>query len=245
MDVPLEMQYQEQVRELSMLEVQHSGMRNQQRIDENISGSSIVELEQAVDAARESLALLDRRREKLTLTAPVSGIVLPPPEKKADPKVDGRLPSWDGSLMRSENLGARVEQDDVICIVGDPTAFEAMLVIDQADLPFVETKLPALIRLDAYAGDTLEGEIVDIAGADMEVASPTMSTQTGGQMALVTDASGVQRPQSASYEARVPLRDMSVALRSGMRGRAKVKAAKQTLIARLWRILNRTFHFNI
>ena len=246
-DIPLELQYQETLREHNTLKSQLESLsRDRKRMEGTVTGE-IRRLQQAVAASDEALRILNKRREWLKLRAPMDGQILPPPEKKPDPKVEGRLPTWDGSLMRRENLGARVEQNDVLCMVGDPTAFEAMLVIDQADLPFVSTNMNARIRLDAYTDDTLEGEIADIAGSDMEVASPTMSTQTGGQMALVTDASGVQRPQSASYEARVPLQNqqLSLALRPGMRGRAKIKAEPQTLITRLWRLLNRTFHFNI
>ena len=245
-DIPLELQFQETHREYNTLYAQWENLsRDRKRMDGSIT-AEIRRLEQAVRASKKSLEILNQRRNWLKLKAPLAGVVLPPPEKKPDPQVEGRLPTWDGSLMRPENLGARVEQNDVLCMVGDPVSFEAMLVIDQTDLPFVEPDDEALVRLDAYADDTFEGTILEIAGADMEVASPAMSTQAGGRMALVTDASGVQRPQSASYEARVPLKDVKqLALRPGMRGRAKIKADKQTLIARFWRLLNRTFHLNI
>lgn len=244
-DIPLELQFQEKLREFNALHSQWLSLSRDPKRTDGTSVSEIRRLEQAKDASEQSLRILNKRREWLKLKAPVAGIVMPPPEKKPDPKVAGRLPTWDGSLMRPENLGARVEQNDVLCMVGNPSAFEAMLVIDQADLPYVSKNMPALVRLDAYTDDTFDGTIQDIAGSDMEIASPAMSTQAGGTMALVTDASGVQRPQSASYEARVPLTDLNLALRPGMRGRAKIKAEKQTLIARFWRLLNRTFHFNI
>ena len=245
-DLPLELRYQETEREYNTLYAQWQSLsKDKKRMDGTVT-AEIRRLEQAVRASEEAMRILNKRREWLKLRAPLAGIVLPPPEKKPDPKVEGHLPSWHGSLMRRENRGARVEQNDVVCMVGDPTAFEAMLIIDQADLPFVSTAMGAMVRLDAYADDILEGQIVEIAGADMEVASPAMSTQAGGRMALVTDASGVQRPQSASYEARVPLEDLQqLALRPGMRGRAKIKAQKQTLLSRFWRLLNRTFHLNI
>ena len=245
-DIALELQYQETLREYNSLYAQWKSLSNDRKRMEGTVTAEIRRLDQAVRASEEALAILDRRRDWLKLRAPLAGTVMPPPEKKPDPKVEGRLPTWDGSLMRPKNLGARVEQNDVLCMVGDPTAFEAMLIIDQSDLPFVSTEMNALVRLDAYVDDTFEGKIEAIAASDMEVASPSMSTQAGGRMALVTDASGVQRPQSASYEALVPLQDLQqIALRPGMRGRAKIKAEKQTLISRLWRVLNRTFHLSI
>ena len=244
-DVPLQLEYEEVKRQGEVFKKQWFALRQERKREDASVTGDIFRLERAMESNSRSLANITKRMQHLTLTAPVSGIVMPPPEKKEDPDVEGRLPTWYGSLLRKENLGARVEMDDVLCLVGDPGAFEAMLVIDQSDLPFVSEDMEAQIRLDAYAGDTLTGTITDIAGADMEVASPTLSNMTGGQLAMVTDAAGVQRPQSASYEARVPLADLDVPLRFGLRGRAKIKAKKQTILQRGWRLLNRTFHFSI
>jgi hypothetical protein len=109
----------------------------------------------------------------------------------------------------------------------------------------VAVGLDAKIRLDAYASDTLHGEITEIASDDMAVSPASISIASGGQLATVTDAAGIQRPQSASYEARVPLKDLSQTVRAGMRGRAKISGKPQTLAARAWRLLNRTFHISI
>ena len=208
-------------------------------------GAGIPTLKKTIESTNENLANLYEQREWLKLRASLSGTILPPPEKKADPETDNRLPSWSGSLLRPENIGARVELDDVVCLVGDPNQFEALLVIDQADLPFIKTGLAVRIRLDAYAFDTLDGTIDEIAKSNMEVTAPSLSSQSGGGVATVTDAAGVQRPQSASYEAKVPLPDVKADLQTGLRGRAKIKAEPQTLAYRAWRVLTRTFHFRI
>ncbi len=244
-DVRLQMEYEDIRRRGKVFQQQYASLQQKRRDDPRVVGDSQL-IQRASESNAQSLEDIERRLNDLVLTAPVAGIIMPPPEKKPDPKVEGRLPGWDGSLLRPKNLGARVEMDDVVCMVGDPNAFEAMLVIDQSDMPFIKTELPARILLDSYTNQELTGTIDAIASSDMEVASPTLSNQTGGQMALVTDAAGVQRPQSASYEARVPLSgDLPVKLRFGMRGRAKIKAAPQTIVMRLWRLLARTFHFNI
>ena len=244
-DVPLQMEYEESRRQGAIFQSKWFSLRqDQKREDETVTGE-IYRLQRAKESNERSLENIGVRLAELTLKAPIDGIVMPAPEKRADPAVEGRLPTWDGSLLRKENLGARVEKDSVVCLIGDPNACEAMLVIDQADLPFVSEGFEAKIRLDAYAGETFTGKLDDIAGADMENAPVTLSNQAGGQMALVTDASGKQRPQSASYEARVPLTDIPLDLRFGLRGRAKIKAKPQTILQRGWRLLNRTFHFSI
>ena len=212
--------------------------------DPALTGDAAVARMMAETSAASEQALREQH-DWLTVRAPLGGVVMPPEEKRPEPAIDGRLPSWHGSLLRPENLGALVEMDQVLCSVGDPNKFEALLIVDQADIPFISKELTADIRLDAHAGATFSGVIEDIAGSDMEVSPASMSNQSGGQLATVTDAAGVSRPQSASYEARVPLGQVDVSLRAGMRGRAKIKAAPQTLANRFWRLLTRTFHISI
>ena len=243
-NVPLDLSVQEVERQQKLYEAQYVSLREMTHQDPEAVGQ-IRTIERALQSTTESLHSLEQQHSWLTITAPASGVILPPEEKKQPPQVDGQLPTWEGSLLRPENLGARVEIDEIVCLVGDPTQFEALLIIDQTDLPVVSEGKSVRVRLDAYAGETLRGTILEIAGADMEVSTAAMSNTTGGQLATVTDAAGVQRPQSASYEARVPLEDLSVELRAGLRGRGKIKAEMKTLAWRLWRVLTRTFHFRI
>ena len=144
-DVPLQLEYEEAKRQGAMLEQQWESLRAKKRVDPT-AAADIYPVKRALESNARLLKNLEFRLGNLTLTAPVDGVVLPPPEKKEDPKVDGHLPSWHGSLLRKENNGARVEMDDVVCLVGDPGAFEAMLVIDQSDIPFVQEDLEAMIR---------------------------------------------------------------------------------------------------
>ena len=58
-------------------------------------------------------------------------------------------------------------------------------------------------------------------------------------------ASGEERPMSASYQASAYLDDEEGELRIGLRGRAKIHVAKQTLGRRFWRFLTRTFNFDL
>ncbi len=214
--------------------------------DDPAIAGQIPTIQEELQSTRENLESLRQVQAWLKVRAPISGVILPTEEKKQTKLPGGQLPAWSGSLLREENIGASVQLNDVLCLVGDPEKFEALLVIDQADLPFVRDGLDVRIRLDAYASETLHGQILEIAKSDMEqVTSATWSTQTGGELTTVTDAAGVQRPQSASYEARVPLADLPVSLRSGLRGRAKIDAAWQPLGRRLWRLLTRTFHFRL
>jgi putative peptide zinc metalloprotease protein len=79
----------------------------------------------------------------------------------------------------------------------------------------------------------------------MQVANPGLSAQAGGRLETKTDASGLVRPLSTSYQARVPLGDAAGALQVGMQGQAKIYTGWQPLGRRLYRYLTKTFHFDL
>ena len=207
--------------------------------------ADIYPVKRALESNARLLKNLEFRLGNLTLTAPVDGVVLPPPEKKEDPKVDGHLPSWHGSLLRKENNGARVEMDDVVCLVGDPGAFEAMLVIDQSDIPFVQEDLEAMIRLDSYAGETLSGKITDIAGSGYG-SGITYAVQSDRWSDGIGDRRGWRATPTKCF-----LRGTRSAVRYAGRPKyrdarpGKNKGKTANILNRGWRLLIRTFHFNI
>ena len=61
----------------------------------------------------------------------------------------------------------------------------------------------------------------------------------------VDPETGKETPQSASYQALVPIEDREGVLRIGLRGQAKIHTAPLSLGARLWRLIMHTFHFKM
>ena len=55
----------------------------------------------------------------------------------------------------------------------------------------------------------------------------------------------MEKPQSASYQAIVPINDDEGVLLVGLRGRAKIHTAPLSLGARLWRLIMNTFNFRL
>lgn len=120
---------------------------------------------------------------------------------------------------------------------------EAVLVIDAADVEFVEEGAAVEIKLDEYPAEALTGRIEHIAQLDMQVIPLEVSHKTGGGVETITDESGVERTMNVTYQARVRLEKSAVQLLPGFRGQAKIHARRQTLGQRLWRLANNTFQF--
>ncbi|HJT34045.1 MAG TPA: hemolysin D [Pirellulales bacterium] len=203
------------------------------------------------ETVRAALAAIEEQLEKrqidlqrLTLTSPVSGTVLPAPEE-ARHQNDKQLSSWWGTPLEERNLGTYLNKGVFFCQVGDPRRMEANLVVDQADVQYLRIGQEVDIKLDEAPFDLLRGEITEIANEPLRVSPKSLSNKSGGELATKTDESGVERPQAISYQVRVPLDDPEGMLKIGLKGRARVHTAPRTLGHRLWRYVTQTFNFRL
>jgi len=209
-----------------------------------------------LDAVKESLASINeqlakqrRDAQRLEIRAPVAGTVIPPPAKR-EPPTDERvqLASWSGSPLEKENLGATLspeEQHNLLCQIGDPDAWDAVLVIDQGDLDLVTPGQQVRLMFEETANHVFVSEIADIADDEMEAISPRLASTSGGVVPAQADPDGVVRPLSTSYQADVPLDDSLGLFRNGLVGQARIKTQPRTIAARLGRYLRRTFRFDL
>jgi putative peptide zinc metalloprotease protein len=189
---------------------------------------------------------------RLDIIAQTDGYVFPPPVRPKRDLGDGRLPQWSGSPFDKKNEGAFLAASDQFCQIGKSTAYDAVLVVDQADIDLVtqyeqqKQRFPEVkIKLDAYRWKTFDGKIEMVASAPMENTPSSLATQGGGLVETKTDRkTGTLKPISTSYQARVPLSDDDGLFRVGLTGKAKVYTGWRSLGSRVLRYVARTFHFN-
>jgi putative peptide zinc metalloprotease protein len=202
--------------------------------------------EQVRDAARKQYEEKKKEYARLTIVAPASGTIIPPPWKSEKAAAaEGRLPSWDGTPFQKKNVGALLTPSDMVCQIGDPSALDAVLVVDQAYIDLVREEQPVRLLLESNTREAFDGEIEDIARTDLKATSRGLSASAGGRLETRTDASGMVRPLNTSYQARVPLGEEVGTLQPGMQGQARIYTPWQPLGSRLYRYLAKTFHFDL
>jgi putative peptide zinc metalloprotease protein len=188
----------------------------------------------------------EEEKERLTVRATRTGYVIPPPYKQPQDTGDGRLPGWTGSPLQEKNRGALLTADDVICEIGTPNAYEAVLIIDQGDVQMVREGQTVDMKLDSRRLETFSGMITEKSNEPLNSASVSMSSQTGGDLQTEIDpATGQIKPRSVSYQARVPLEIGEIPIRPGYRGSAKIHVDPMSLGSRLWRVIAQTFNFEL
>jgi len=203
-------------------------------------GTQLAPARDAVAAAAAELAEARKDQARLVIRAPAEGTIIPPPEIAPEADASGRLPAWSGTPLAPQNLGCFLKPGDLLCFIGEPAHMEAQLVIDQGDIEFVKEDAAVEIKLDELPFETLNGTIDEVSRSDLKTSPRNLSNKSGGELATTTDAAGVERPLSTSFQARVRLHNAGL-LRVGVRGTAKIHAGRQTLAARFYRYLSQTF----
>lgn len=201
--------------------------------------------EKHLDSLEQQLKEKTADVQRLRLVAHRSGVVIPPQSQSRPPSPEGKLPMWHGTPLDEHNLGATLAPGTVFCRIGDRGAFEALMMIDQADVDQVHERQKVKIMLDALPGITLHSEITEKSDSPLKSVPKQLTNKAGGTIEIKADDSGIPRPATTYYEARAPLDDQDGALVVGLKGQAKIDAPWHSLGWRLWRFLQRTFHFKL
>jgi putative peptide zinc metalloprotease protein len=210
--------------------------------------------EVAIEAGRkkeELSAVEDQLKQKLTdlerlhIVAPASGTVIPPPRVNERPSdKDIELPSWTGTPLDPENLGSTLSPDgpqNLLCQIGDPNRWDAVMVIDQDDVGLVHEGQEVRLMLEESAYHVFLSTIASRAVDAMTTASPRLSSTNRGPLATQPQPDGTLRPLSTSYQAQAPLDNSTGLLRNGLMGRARIATDNRTILQRITRYLARTF----
>lgn len=203
-----------------------------------------------IPAARQRLMELDeqlqqvqRRQQLLHLQAPVAGTVLAPPRRPQLAGADGRLPTWPGTPLDPENVGSYLPAGTLLCLIGDPDRQQAIALIDQAEIEFVDLGQRVTLLLNQLPSQPLTGTITEIAKTDLQ-AAPTPLVVAGG-LATRQGKDGNLRPAEIVYQARIALDPHDQRIAPGGTGRSKITVAPQPIGQRLIRLLSRTFTWNL
>ena len=237
--------------QIAELEGKEAGHRSRlvslerERFTDSAAGMEIGTVEESLKSVKEQLVKKRRYQRELVLKAPRSGLVLPAETVEQRPDPSGRLPGWSGSALAKKNIGATFAEGTVLCMVGDPDRFEAVMIVDQSEVEFVQGGQRVDLKLDAFPFDTFRGAVDEIAETHIEVGSERLSVKAGGSVPTTTDEMGREVPISTSYEVLMQVDDVENILTPGMRGTARIEVGNRTVGQWLLRLFWQTFNFRM
>ena len=231
--------------ELKLNEAQQKSLMQQSFRDPH-AAAQLSQIQEILNTFREQLAQKRSDERRLRLVAPVAGTVLPPTLTPSHDRGEETLPSWSGTPLEPENLGAYLEKRVLFCQIGDPKKLEAVLVIDQSDRSLIQDGQQVKIKLEGFPNQTIHGEIAEVAESELKTTPRRLATQHGGEVPTKMDPqTGQETPINTSYQARVPFDNPKGIYLLGLRGQARVSTRPISLGARLWRLITHTFNFKM
>ena len=245
-NIDVDIKFTELIGQRNVFDVQLQGL-NRFSIADNRASTQIDPITKALNGINEQLLQTETDRKLLLLVAPCAGTILPPPlvDKQGDESV--QLPTWTGSPLQPENLGAYLVKGTKLCQIGNPQALEARLAIDQNDVEFVAPGQTVEVMMAQSAEYVYVSTIERVSTENLKATPTHLSSLHGGELPTKMDPSGVARPLSPIYEAVVPLpeNDPHKLLRLGLVGHAKISTPPRTLWSRLMRYVSHTFNFEL
>lgn len=155
----------------------------------------------------------------------------------------------DGQVMgvpHPETVGQVLKPGKPFCEVGDPHHIEAHMIVDQADVDLIRRGGRAWVKIYGRSETTYLSEVSEIAKRSRDEIPPELSHDAGGEIAAKADPkTGVVKPQTAVYEAIIPIENPSLTLQPGLRGFAKIDGGTSTFGWWLWRLYFKTFNFRL
>jgi HlyD family secretion protein len=134
--------------------------------------------------------------EKTTVVSPMDGVVT-------------NLQKEEGEVV----IGAQSFSPTVIMTVGDLSAYEVEVMVDETDIRYITLGQSAAIRVDAIEGAKITGEVTEIGSS---------AIPRGGVQATQTTAN-----QAKDFKVSVTIKDPPPALRSGLNATADITTAKK------------------
>jgi putative peptide zinc metalloprotease protein len=198
------------------------------------ASSRIPVVEKALEEAVKQKRVRENVAAQLTLASPRSGRIFAPPQRPPQ-TTDDRYPRfWTGTPLEPLNRGAWLGEGTVLCIVGDTTMREAILMLRQQDVELIVPNQPVKLLL----ADTIRGAVT---GRVLEVAASPSE-----EIPAELQRSGRVNPSAGSdkaplYQVRVSLDRTSAPLPVRLTGHAQVSVSSASILARIARFLSDSF----
>jgi putative peptide zinc metalloprotease protein len=237
----LEMQVDELQARLEQYRVRNESLERE-RFADPTAALRIPEVRKAFDATKKQLEEKQDEHRRLTLKADRSGTVLSAPIIPDREPPAGNLRTLSGRPHDRENLGCLLPSGSLYCEIGNPLHWNALVIVEQTDLPFVKLDSRVELKIDELPDVVFHGQVDEISQHQLEQAPKHLSNKSGGEIATETDALGGEVPLEKAYQVRVAFDDPEGLLRFGLRGTAKIRVERESLGSRLARWCAQTFY---
>jgi HlyD family secretion protein len=162
--------------------------------------ANVAALEQRISQARENLNAARDTLQKTTMRAPMTGVVTALPVEEGEVAVIGTM----------NNAGT------VLMTIADMSVVEAVMEVDETDVPSVKVGQRASVTIDAYPNKTFSGLVTEVASSPIKrngvAASSTEAVNFEVKIQIENPPPGIRPGFSASADIITGTRPKSLAI---------------------------------
>jgi HlyD family secretion protein len=149
--------------------------------------ANVSSIEQRIQQARSNVAAARDTLSKTTMTAPMGGIITALPVEEGEVAVIGTM----------NNAGTK------LLTIADMSVVEAVMEVDETDVPNVKVGQRATVTIDAYPNKTFEGRVTEVGSSPMT-------------------AAGGQATEAVNFEVKIQLTNPPAGVRPGFSASADI-----------------------
>jgi HlyD family secretion protein len=147
--------------------------------------ANVASIERRIEQARANVAAARDTLSKTTITAPMSGIITALPVEEGEVAVIGTM----------NNPGTK------LLTIADMSVVEAVMEVDETDVPNVKVGQRATVTIDAYPNKTFEGTVTEVGSSPMtRAAGSTDAVNFEVKIQLANPPAGVRPGFSCSAD---------------------------------------------
>jgi hypothetical protein len=152
---------------------------------------------------------------------------------------------WSGSPLDPANRGCYLEAGTPYCLVGDDSHLAATVIVPQEDVPFVHPEQKVELLLTGLGDRTVTGTVAEVSPVPVDALPREIAA--AHLVPVDTKAASPDRPLEPVYRVKVVLDpdDDPPPLLRWTTGDARIQLSSEPLGRRLWRAMQRTFHFDL
>jgi putative peptide zinc metalloprotease protein len=197
---------------------------------------------------RRELSEVQRRIEKLSIYAPVSGWVVSAPRRPriSSTKINEPLPLWSGTPLNPKNLGAFLPVQTQVCTIAGQPNFDAVLLVRQDDYQHISVGSQVRIAFEHLPGHVVTTRVEKESSRTIEYCPASLSNKFGGPIATIQMPDGRERLLESLIPFSVKLPDSeSQLLRHELRGAARIVIADYSIAGWIKRKALSTLRFRM
>lgn len=210
---------------------------------DNTDGAAIPTVRKSISETIQQIAQRQAEMAQLTLKAPESGTILPPPNTLNEAKDNIELEQWSGTPLEMKNIGAFIPSGTLMCYVGSRSSLEIQALMQEYQIQQIRVGDPVQIQLRTPTREPLAGKVVEISRNAAETIPREIAISE--KLMVETTAAGEYQPTDSYFTVRIHLDEPIDGIPMFQTGNVCVSTKWQSIATQAARYLGRQLAFEL